>query len=222
MALYSRSEFGDKCGLKKSTARAYIGTNIKRGKIILSGKFIDDSLPENAEFLRKEIEKNRGKQIEDSVTTSKPSTPKVPDVSKPVRSNPEEPEVDDPDYTPSNTAALDRELKQRDLEKKREEIRLLEIREQKLRGEVVPTEEIKDSFKRYSHFMVTQFDNTLDRIFAMAASKFKVSNEQMVSFKAQIRTELNKTTDIAADMAKSDFAKIIQEHKEARSRGERK
>lgn len=215
MALYTKAQFAEKCRIAKKGS-AYIATYIKRGKIIASGDYIDDTIQENAEFLRKQLEKNTANQAEIS------NKEEVPKVANPVRHVPAAPVIEDPDYIPNISAEIDKKIKQQDLQKKQVEIRLLEIREQKLRGEVIPTNLVKEAFSRYSKLMVTEFDNTLDRVFSMAAMKFKISNEQMVTFKAEIKQELNKTTDIAADTMNSDITKIVNEHKESRSRGEKK
>ena len=76
MPLYTRKDFAELCDVDKSYITVYIG----RKKITLTGKMIDDSLPDNAYFLQKCLEKKAAKGTKApteslSQTVKKPKAP---------------------------------------------------------------------------------------------------------------------------------------------------
>jgi len=56
MPLYTRKQFAELCDVTVNYLNVYIGRN----KVILSGEYIDDSIPQNGYFLQKCLDKQQG------------------------------------------------------------------------------------------------------------------------------------------------------------------
>ena len=81
MALHSKKDFAIMCGLSTGN----LANNITRGKVITTGKFIDDKIEKNQFFLKKWQEKSTGRvmeaeQLTERVKEEKVEVPKIPNV----------------------------------------------------------------------------------------------------------------------------------------------
>lgn len=170
MPLYTRDQLADLCGMNKKTSRAYISTYIKRGKIILSGDYIDDSVAANATFIQKELEKNK-LRLEQEVEETEEVKIKSPNVQAPSVPAPKIPNVKDPAISVADYRALEAQKKALDIEKIQEEIEILRVKKDKMHGVVIPTELVRIIFTQHSKAIVTEFKNTVDGIITKISKK---------------------------------------------------
>lgn len=241
MALHTRAQFAELCGLKEGTARAYISTNIKRGKILPSGDYIDDTIPENAEFIKKQKLKNLFKDETPITKEPEPETPpkkKQYHYVKPDKDLPEPPNVQDPvdddldDETElpdsgelgedfRSMSKLNKKKLVVEIQKKQREIALLRLREEKLNAIVIPTELVKVMFSQHTRSISTGFKNSLDNILTLIAKQAGLNINQIAELRGKLVGEINTAVDKSVIESKKNLNNIIKEFVERKEVGER-
>ncbi len=227
MAYLTRSEFAERCGLPKKTARAYISQNIKRGKIIPTsdGKLIDDTIPQNIEFLQKEIEKNSAKVLE-----KEPKAPILrmirpdPDFSK-IQDDIEDLDLsaDEQDEIDSNTplSALDKKYKLALLKKVKVDTRINEHKEAKLKGDVIPIDLARIIVAQLSQSFVTEFKNTAEDILTLFSKRKQMNTNEIAEIRGGLIECINSGAESAVKLAQQGISNIADEYAIKRSPGER-
>lgn len=217
MALYHPKQFAETCGCPYATVRS----DIKRGKLIKSGDYIDSDIYPNNEYLkRKQAEAADRPTPEPKVElTPLPITPKRPNVKEPVYPTPETPNVKAPRVT---FEELDRQKKALDIEKTAEEIRKLKITIEKLEGEVIPIDLVRSILIQQSKAATTAFKNACDNVLDEFAVKSKMSNDERSRLRGRIIAETNQAIDEAVNLAKKEANQIADEYSAKRGKGERK
>lgn len=117
--------------------------------------------------------------------------------------------------------SIDYQLKQTELLKKQQETRLLELKEQKTLGVLIPTEMVKILFTQHSKSILTAFDNSIDRILTKISKVKKLTNKERSKFRGELKTELNTAVDKSIDESKRNIKRMVFEYTEVRGRGER-
>lgn len=231
MAFHSRKEYAELAGLKDvKSLNAYVS----RGKIIVSGKFIDSENLENKEWLTKQRIK-RGLDEEVAVVRkviSKPKpapTPKeksVPTKSKPSKGPSEEfiapePNIEtDPDKM--TKADLELEIKRTELKKKLKEVSLLSIKEDKARGEVVPTELVNSLIREMSEAMKIAYMDGMENYTVVVARQKKMTTAEEAAIKSHFTGLINETLKRQTYVAKRGLKNVVKAYQEIRSKGESK
>ncbi|MBC7486079.1 MAG: hypothetical protein H7282_04950 [Cytophagaceae bacterium] len=218
MPFYTRSQFADLCGIEKKNARAYISTNIKRGRIVLSGELIDDELEVNKDFLARALvnaEKREQPQQEESTNESAPG----PKVSKPIYPDQPGKNLQKPNTT--GNMSIEKALKQQEFEKKQVETRILNIKEQKLIGEVIPTDLVKMLFTQHSQSITTEFNNSISDLVTLFAKRNGMNTNELAEMRGQIVVIINTAVDKAVNLSKKNINNIINEFAVKRDVGER-
>lgn len=218
MALYTKAQFAEKCGIKNKGS-AYIATYIKRGKLILSGDYIDDTVAENRDFLNKQIERNAKTEQNTKPPKSRAGHLKI---APPARPDIPVPNVSEPDYSGENTGGIDKKIKLQQYEKLKVDTRLQEIKEQKLRGVLIPTDLVRDLFARYTKLVVGEFGNTLDKFITRVSGEHAIPNEKQAKYRVEILDGINEMNESAINDTLKNLRQLIDEFKETRERGERK
>lgn len=126
--LHTRKSFAEACGI----AEQQVGVYIKRGKIVEKHKRIDDTQPENLEFMNGRLAK-RG-VLEKAVAT----TP----------TNPEEIIQRAKDLEEMRKLSTSR--KAMEIEKMNEEVELFRLKKAKLQGKLIPTELVEILVAQFS------------------------------------------------------------------------
>ena len=116
----------------------------------------------------------------------------------------------------------DYQLKEIEIAKKKKETRLLEIKEAKALGLVIPTEIVKILFTQHSKSILTAFDNAIDRILTKISKVKKLTNIERSKFRGELKTELNLAVDKSIEQSKKSINKMVLEYTEVRGRGEQK
>lgn len=213
MAFHSKKEFAELCGMVTNALSVYI----KRGKVIMSGEFVDGELLQNKEFLKKWSEKNGVKQPV-AIDINPDIKTKEPKIDKPKRINNES---DDGYTSPGSLYALDKEKKTLDIEKTAEEIQLLKVKNEKARAVVVPTELVKALFSQHTKSILVEFSNSVDNIITKIAKKKALSNNEVAEIRKELIEEINIAVDKSIDESKKNIKNLMNEYSEKKGVGER-
>lgn len=220
MALLTKKEFSERCGIKPND----LGTYVKRKKIVLSGDYVDDSILQNKEFLKKRLEKN---------LKSDPEKEKLPVETKekviknefkdPVFEKPEVPNVENPETSPDEQTYLGLEKKKKalDIEKISEEIEILKVKKDKLHGIVIPTEIVKALFSQHTKSILVEFSNSVDKIITKIAKRKSLNNTEVSEIRKELIDEINVAVDKSIDETKKSLKNVITEFSEKKGKGER-
>jgi hypothetical protein len=134
MALYSRREFIELCGHEWSdSAKSKIAMWIKRGKVIEVNGKIDDTNPTNRDWAISQQER---------LTLKAPTEPES-----------ENSEAGQGDLFPGES--LEQQLKRHQIGKLKVDTRIAELKEEKIRGDVVPIDIVKSLFRTHTQSIVT-------------------------------------------------------------------
>lgn len=221
MALLTKTEFSKLCGMASNGLSVYI----KRGKVVLTGDHVDDSLPENREFIRKRQAKGKISLDNQDVPVKNPSEvveKKIVTTSFSEDDDIITDEFGDVDTDGMNYQDLESLNKELDAKKKAEEIQILKIKKDKLHGIVVPTSPVKDLLARLTKSMVVEFSNSIDKIITKIAKRKALNNNEVAEIRAEVIEEINKASDKSIDETKKEVKSIIETFSEKRGKGERK
>jgi hypothetical protein len=234
MAFYLRSQFAELCGLSK----AEVSMNIKRGKIILSGDYVDDSIRSNAEFIEK-WQIKRGLKIvsakePEPVAVLKPTSEpipeavpaplpnKIPKIEPPKpRPAPKSPNIQPPNEFMYAGNQIDAQIKSVELERKLEDLEIAKLKRQKMAGESMPTDLVKNTISVYSRSVSRSFNNAADNLLVEFQTMADISREQVSLMRGKLNAIVNKAINDAYENAIDMVDNIVDEYSETRGKGER-
>lgn len=213
MPLYSKKEFADLCGLSTGNLSNYA----KRGKIIYSGDYIDDTLDLNASFLamrqgklpKDKIEEKEQKHV---VEVKKHNTIALnhqnisPNTIKDQASNA---------ILQLNTQKIETQIN-----KMKMEMEKLRLQNSKFMGEVVPTGLIKPVILQHNQSILTESKNTIDNILRIFAKKHSLDAAEVAEIKSQYIPELNNMIKKASFLTIKAVNNIINDFSEQKGVGE--
>ncbi|MFA6057278.1 MAG: hypothetical protein WC756_03700 [Taibaiella sp.] len=229
MAKYNYKEFASLIGLE---AR-HISTYIKRGSIVADvvTQMIDSTDPTNKLL----IEKRKGKQTEKQLVAELAkigATDNDPDFAgvniaddthtARLRELVEKAAADGQDKAgiPGYETSV-RLLKYLDTVKRKEEIEFLQLKKDKMKGAMVPSELMQPIIKQHNQSMVTEFKNAGDNFIRVFAQKKAMTGEEMATVKGEFTKIINEAMVKATTMTIKSIAAVINEFAETKSRGER-
>ncbi len=195
MALHSKADFAKLCGMTASNLHNYIHRD---KKVIMSGDYIDDSHPINKLFL----EKRKAKVFDEK---PKPINVSVPNNTQPV------PKVEKPEPGTDDYIKLDRKLKAQQLEKIEVETRLLELKEAKMNGELIPTELVQAVYMQQNQSFITSFNNSIDDFLTLFSKKKGLSHDETVAYRSEIIKIINEASKASIEITKTNIQNIIDE-----------
>lgn len=219
MALHSKKDFAELCGLPTKNLATYIG----RGKVIIGeGDLIDDKNSINKIFL----EQRKSKASEQQVINHIKQYPTAKEKEDLVTPSPDE---DDDDESGGRIHVAGKMDTAKALEKlayfraektERETIRLdLDI--QKKRGEVIPSDMVKPIFVRHNQFILTNFKNATDDILARFAKYKELEPEYVAELRGEMIAVINRAVADSVKMSIESVEDIVNEYKVKRGVGER-
>jgi hypothetical protein len=200
MTIYTKKEWREKCGLLPPHLTEYI----KKGKVKLNEQsLIDDELPLNADFLakRKEILLDKSKELENNAALS-------PDKNNKSTKS-------EGDYE-----TLDRRIKKQDLLKKEAETRLLNLKEEKIKGEHIPTELVKGIVMQMSQSFVTAFKNSMEDFITNIAKEKGLTVNDISNYRGKLVNVINLASENSVKLAKKNIKSLVDEYSEKRGVGE--
>lgn len=202
MALFELKEFALRCGVKP----AYVQQYLKREKVTqrADGLF-DDQDEKNVLFMAT-------RKKADLFESAKSTVP----VSSAEEGKPLPPKIENP------LVEMEKRKKQLEIDKLEQDLRLNRIRELKLTGEVVPTDQVQSLFIQHNKSIINNFHQAGDNMITEIAKRYNLTPDQV----AELRFDLvNKTNKAALDSMQDSLKQvdfIQQEYSQKRERGERK
>jgi hypothetical protein len=202
MPLYSKKDFAKNCG----KSPAHVSMAITRGKIILSGDYIDTKIPENLELMNKW---RVAEGMEPMVVEVPKKIEPAPNVADPIRPTTDSPNVSAPTPAKSELAALNKEKTRAEIDYKTEKARETRLKNAKLRGELIPTNMVIDLFAMLGHQFQTQYEIGASEMIMELAHKLKISSEIEGEIGEKLTELINNAHQKAVDDAKIGIKNII-------------
>jgi hypothetical protein len=195
MALFSKKEFSSRCGMASNKLAVYV----KRGKVIMTGDSIDDSLPQNQAFLAK----HNGKPVKtNSVKNGHSSMKGVPkEVNQAFKLDLERKEIE------NERAILGKQLLQAKLGKQR--------------GEMIPFEDVKTALDQHFRDVTIFFSQGIRNLLTEVAHKSKLNINQKVELNKAMERIVNDSVNRAIDATQASLRNIQKENSEKRDVGEK-
>lgn len=208
MALYTKSQLAKLLGKQISWVSTYASE--KRKKIIMRGDFIDDQIPQNAEFIEKWLAKKVEKDKE-----AENESPHVPQPKTPNYTPPEVPEnweeiPDDLDSASNKT--LDRVGKIIEIKRKQAVITLSELKAAKLRGESIPTSLVMDVFTMLGQQLQTSYKDGATNFIMEIAHKAKLDPEIVAELRSGLIKMINTSHHNAITQTKQQIKAAISDN----------
>lgn len=170
----------------------HFSTYVSRGKIILLGDgMIDDSDPRNNELIPRIDDKKETELSE-----------------KPIKNK----SLDKYD--------LDIEKKQLDIEKIKVDTRLQELKEEKIRGEVIPVTLVTTIFKAHSQSIVSSQKDFIEFLLIQVSKEARLTGDQLAKLRGKMVIGLNEAVDKSIASSKRNLKSLINEYSIARGVGE--
>lgn len=213
MALYKPVEFANMCGL----SRANISTYISRGKIIVTGKFIDDAIPQNKEFLEKQLIKNKNQVTDHTPSLKVPRQELVTSDGK-IETLRSAKNAIPPD---GSLYDLEKKIKEADLSKKHVDTRIQILKEEKLLGTLIPAELVKILIAQHFKSVATSFSHAAETLVVSISKKKQLNKVEEAEIKGELIAILNKAIRDAVDASKKNVKNIQREYSETRGVGEK-
>jgi hypothetical protein len=211
MALLTKQEFADRCGIETKALSVYIS----RKKVIVGeNDLIDDRNDKNRVFL----EKRQAKAV------------KLDDV--PPQQIPREETWIDPDLAENENDPYDissippllvseRLLKHLDTQKRTAEISLLRIKEEKIKGTVIPSELVQPIVLQHNQHILMEQKNSDEEMLAMFAHKYSISGEDVAYIRGEWVKRRNSAIKTATEGTIKSVEAIIKDFSEKRGAGDR-
>lgn len=213
MSIVSKKDFAEMAKMPTNALAVYI----KRGKIFVGeNELINTSHEVNVAFLKKRLSKIGqsapvakqpiGDSNNDATAGAGSVRMNIPGVGM----------VDVPEYAES-----ERLLKHLQTLKVEKEVKLLELREAKIRGEVVPSDIIGQIFLQHNHSILTKTKEFMDELLRKIAKLYDITSADMAKFKGEMVAQLNNAMSEAATLTASSVENVIKDYSNSRGVGER-
>lgn len=203
MALYTRKEFYEKCGIQK----AHLNVYIQRGKVILSSEgLIDDTIEKNRIFYERQLIKLQvnGIPVKKTVTEEKPEAEKRTD-----------------NFNSKIVFELEQKLKQAELEKKEVDTRIALLKEEKLRGIVIPTDIVTMLFAQHFKSMSVEFNQGADNLITEFSKMAELNITQISELRGKLIAIVNDAIHRGIEESKKSVKNIVAEYSEKKGVGEK-
>jgi len=214
MALLTKNEFAEQCGIQTKALSVYI----QRGKVVVVNEHLDTNNDRNKAF----IEKNKGKKREKELIKDIPTI--APTVKHQVNIDDFDDDVLNEDDEDSEVPALyvsEKLLKHLDTKKREREISLLKIKEDKIRGIVIPSDLIKPVFLQHNQYILMEQKNADEEILTMYAHKYSMSLEDIAFMRGEYVKRRNAAVQKAAESSAKAVENIVRDFSDKRGVGER-
>lgn len=223
MALHTKKQFADDCGI---TTR-YLSVDIKRGNVIIQRvgdeDYIDDTNEQNAAYLQKKKELEQKRAAKKIIKAPPAEQLQIKEDPAPVLDEKAAAEKKQKEFTDTSIGlmALDKEKTTLANEKAREEIELLKMKKQRLQGEVIPTDLVKNVLKQHTKSISSSFRQAADNFLTRIASEKGISRTEMASYRGDMVAMINTAIEDSIKISMNGITQIIQEFSEKKGVGER-
>lgn len=193
MALYSRREFIELCGHDwNDSAKSKIAMWVKRGNVVEVNGKIDDTNPTNRDWAIKQ---------RDSLTLKIPTNEPGPESA----GN----EAGQGDLFPGES--LEQQLKRHQIGKLKVDTRIQELKEEKIRGDVVPIDIMKDLFRVHTQSIVTSQKDAIEELLINLAAEVRMPGESLARMRGKMVEALNNGVDKAIIITERSMKAMVDE-----------
>lgn len=242
MPLYTKKEFADICLIEEKQLFVYK----QRGKVVFTNDgFVDSDEAINIIFLQKRRDfATKPKGYKEEKPIKEPKQPKEKKVIefKEIEKPKEQKEVfesinnnfePEPNEEPTQQTvskgtneantylSLDTKLKAQQLQKLEAETRILNIKEEKLNGLLIPTDLVIQVFQQHSQNIATSLKNNFENLIFRLEKEKGFTRQEIIDLKMQSMDLINLGITKAIDMTKKSIDNIQNEFSEKRGIGER-
>ena len=212
MAEYKKGEFARLCGVEPSA----ISNAIKRKKINENAAHkIDSTDPVNAYFLQSKLIEQKSKL---TTVAEEDSGEDAQEMDASVEFNSMLKGGGD---LVKDVIGLEREKKQLDIKKIKEEIGILAVKNEKLRGEVVPTDAVKMILVQHTKSIVSEFIAATDNVIMKIAKLKGLNIEEQAELRGFLVDQVNNASSEAITTTKKSLKNIVNEYATKKGVGEK-
>lgn len=210
MALYTKAEYAQECGV----SRAHISMAIKRGKLIIG----DDDKVDSDNALNKlykatcaENASKKGQPVKVPEIKGKRAPLPKKEKSAPARTT--NPLME---QRITQKFDIDHEEKQARIQKIRKEVEMADLKQMKLTGQLIPTDLVFGVIRQLSQSITMSFKNQLEAVVTDISKKAKLDRKESAELRGLIKDHLNTTIGNAVDSAQQHIDNIVKEHSQDR------
>jgi hypothetical protein len=212
MALHSKADFAKLCGLTTGNLTNYI----KRNKVIMSGDYIDDQLQINKDFLLSRQSKSAPKY--------EPPLPVLrsvrPDTGDQDEEDEEDQDDEDSDQGEDSGYALNKKKLKKQIAKLEVDTRLQELKEEKMRGELIPVDLVINVFRAHTQSIVTSMKDGIEDLLINFSVEARLKGDQLASLRGKMVGILNTGVEKSVIISNRNFNAIREQVKVKKDVGE--
>jgi len=207
MPRLTQPEFAEKCGIGLN----YLSVNKKRSKVVVDEHgFVDDMNPINQLFLQKCL--SRPKKV---------SSEAVEEITIPEKKKKKDKKLENDEFSRQNTLIkLQEEKGTLDIQVKNNSIQLQRLEIQKKKGELVPTESVKNLIIKHSESIKTSYSEASDNLIVIISHKKQLSSEEIADIRSQFVKIVNKAIDNAISFTLAGLKNVVTEYSQKRGVGQ--
>lgn len=211
MPRLTQPEFAEKCGIGLN----YLSVNKKRGKVVTDEHgFIDDTNQINQLFLHKCL--SRPKKTKEQAET----LPKL-DITSSTQPKALSKNIENEEFSRENTLVeLQKEKGTLEIQLKNNSIELQRLEIKKKRGELVPTQSVKNLIIKHSESIKTSYSEASDNLIVIISHKKQLSSEEVADIRSQFVKIINKAIDNAISFTLSGLNNIVADYSGKRGVGQ--
>lgn len=205
MGLHTRKQLAELIGLDYSDKndRAKITMWIKRGNVIIDeNDLIDDTVSQNKYWIEKQSKLKKSNEVE-----------KNPEVilQEPKENTKKENKKSDKKLDWQQKLDLEIEKKALEIEKLKVDTRLQELKEEKIRGEVIPIAIVKTIVSTLSQAILTSQKDSIEAILINISKEARLSGDQLAGLRGKMVKDLNAGVDKAISIALRNLKALVEE-----------
>lgn len=212
---HTRKQFCEICTIPSR----HLSVLISRGTVVEKDKLFDDKNDKNASFIKKQQEKQAGNEKEPVKKESPPepifiTEEKEKEISTPGTERKNKPVI-------LSQYDLEKKLKEADLEKKEVDIRVALLKEQKLMGEAIPTNLVKNVITVLSKSIVSSFKDGAENLLIQISKRKALTIDEVAELRGLLVNIINSANHKAVEDSKKNIKIIVQEYSSKKSAGEK-
>lgn len=217
MALYTMKEFADLCGL----SLANLSTYKSRSKIELTAGKVDDQKDINASFLKHQLSKKGKLSTENTVKTTETVDNTATSDQILTKKRNKSTSTTPTDNGSGSLYHLDIQKKELDIQKTSEEIELLKKKNEKMEGELIPTDLVTELLKLHFTSATNQFKNSIENILTEWTKRKDFTREELAELRGHLTGELNNSITKSVKESQLNLNKVLEEFSLRKGVGER-
>jgi hypothetical protein len=212
----TKKEFAVKCGIKTNRLAIYI----KRFKVeVNKDGSIDDSNPINVLFMEKCLSRHSKAH---NIESNAHGTPIESEITPPAPLKAPSKKVENEAFSRQNTKLVEIQEKKGglDIEGKTNSIELQRIEIRKKRGELVPTESVKNLIIQHSESMKTSYSEASDNLIVIISHKKQLSSDEISDLRKQFTKIVNNAIDNAITFTMTGLRNVVNDFSQKRGVGQ--